>query len=77
LLSESEYFEIFVDVPLRECIKRDPKGLYAKAVRGDIPNFTGINSPYEVPENPDLTIDGLTMSVEEAVDAILTRLGLS
>jgi bifunctional enzyme CysN/CysC len=77
LLSEREYFEIFVDVPLEECIKRDPKGLYAKAVRGDIPNFTGINSPYEVPENPDLTIDGLTMSVEEAVDAILTRLGLS
>jgi bifunctional enzyme CysN/CysC len=77
LLPESEYFEIFVDVPLEECIKRDPKGLYVKAARGDIPNFTGINSPYEAPDNPDLTIDGLTMSVEEAVDVILTRLGLS
>jgi bifunctional enzyme CysN/CysC len=77
LLPEGEYFEIFVDVPLEECIKRDPKGLYAKALRGDIPNFTGINSPYEVPDNPDLIIDGLTVSVEEAVIAILARLGVT
>ena len=75
LLPVGEFMEIFVDVPLDECIKRDPKGLYAKALRGDIPNFTGINAPYEVPDNPDLTIDGLAMSVDEAVAAILARLG--
>lgn len=77
LFPMGEFVEIFVDVPLDECIKRDPKGLYAKALRGEIPNFTGINSPYEAPDNPDLRIDGGQMSVSDSVDAILARLGLT
>lgn len=59
-----EFAEIFVDTPLDVCIRRDPKGLYAKAKSGAIPNFTGISSPFEAPERPDLHLDG-TMPAEE------------
>ena len=51
------FIEVFVDTPLAECIRRDPKGLYAKAQAGEIPNFTGLDSPYEAPENPEVTPD--------------------
>ena len=74
LLQPDEFVEVFVDVPLEECIRRDPKGLYAKALSGAIPNFTGVNSPYEVPNAPELVIDGLKLSTEDAVAAILQRL---
>ena len=57
-VGEGEFVEVFVDTPLQECIRRDPKGLYARAMAGAIPNFTGIHSPYEVPERPELRIDG-------------------
>lgn len=57
LFDAGSFFEVFVDTPLAECERRDPKGLYAKARRGEIPNFTGISSPYESPEQPDLRID--------------------
>ena len=50
--------------------KRDPKGLYKKARRGELPNFTGIDSPYEAPENPELTLDTSKLSVEECVDRL-------
>jgi len=53
LMVDGEFFEVFVDTPVDECIRRDPKGLYRKALRGELPNFTGITSPYEVPENPE------------------------
>ncbi len=53
-----EFFEIFVDTPLSICIKRDPKGLYAKALDGKLPNFTGVTAPFESPENPDLRLEG-------------------
>jgi adenylylsulfate kinase-like enzyme len=53
-----EFFEIFVDTPLSVCVARDPKGLYAKALDGEIPNFTGIGAPFEAPETPDLCLDG-------------------
>ena len=53
-----EFFEVFVDTPLSVCIARDPKGLYAKALDGELPNFTGISAPFEAPENPDLRLDG-------------------
>ena len=56
LVAEGEFVEIFVDVPLEECIRRDPKGLYQKTLAGKIKNFTGIGSPYEVPETPDIHI---------------------
>ncbi len=58
MLAPGEFVEIFMDTPLDLCAARDPKGLYARARRGEIPNFTGINSPYEPPESPDLTLDG-------------------
>ena len=76
LMKADEFFEIFVDVPLDECIRRDPKGLYLKALRGEIPNFTGVNSPYEAPDHPELVIDGVKLSPEEAVAAIVRRLGV-
>ena len=54
LMPEGEFVEVFVDTPIDECVRRDPKGLYKKAMAGQIPNFTGISSPYEAPENPDI-----------------------
>lgn len=56
LLAEGEFIEIFVDTPIEECEKRDPKGLYQKARQGDIKNFTGIDSPYEAPKNAEITL---------------------
>jgi bifunctional enzyme CysN/CysC len=58
LLAPGEFVEIFMNTPLAVCAARDTKGLYAKALRGEIPNFTGIGSPYETPEAPDLVLDG-------------------
>ena len=54
LLDTGEFIEVFVDTPLEACIERDPKGLYKRAIAGEIKNFTGVNAPYEVPENPEL-----------------------
>jgi bifunctional enzyme CysN/CysC len=56
LVEAGEFIEIFVDTPIEICMQRDPKGLYAKAKAGEIKHFTGIDSPYEVPENPELTL---------------------
>lgn len=56
MFEEGEFIEVFVDTSLDECIRRDPKGLYAKAMSGEIPNFTGINSPYEAPEAPEFRL---------------------
>lgn len=66
-----DFKEVYISTPIEECEKRDIKGLYAKARRGDIKNFTGITSPYEPPKNPALTIDTTQMSVEEAVGSVL------
>src|SRR3569623_1758915 len=71
MLPEGEFVEIFVDAPLAEAERRDPKGLYAKARDGRIPNFTGIGSPYEPPEQPDIRIDTTRMSAEDAADLIV------
>lgn len=71
LVDEGEFMEIFVDVPLEECIRRDPKGLYRKALDGAIPNFTGISAPYERPIHPELRIDGAVESAEAARDRIV------
>jgi bifunctional enzyme CysN/CysC len=75
MLPESEFIEVFVDTPLEVCEGRDPKGLYKKAREGRIPNFTGINSPYEAPENPELTIDTTAVSLEDSVERILQFMG--
>lgn len=67
---EVPFYEIYVKCPVEECIKRDPKGLYKKALRGEIKHFTGISDPYEEPENPDLVIDTVKESVEESVEKL-------
>ncbi|SCA56210.1 Bifunctional enzyme NodQ (Includes: Sulfate adenylyltransferase subunit 1; Adenylyl-sulfate kinase) [Candidatus Terasakiella magnetica] len=74
LLEDGEFIEVFVDTPLEICEKRDVKGLYAKARAGDLPNFTGISSPYEKPENPEIHIDGSQMNAEEAAEYVVSRL---
>ncbi|MBX9749772.1 MAG: sulfate adenylyltransferase subunit CysN [Roseococcus sp.] len=74
MLGEGEFIEVFVDAPIEECVRRDPKGLYAKAMRGAIQNFTGVSSPYEAPEAPELRIDSLNMTPEEAAEAVLAHL---
>ena len=71
IVGPENYFEIYVNTPLEECERRDVKGLYAKARAGEIKEFTGISSPYEPPVNPDLEIDTLSTSVDEAVVRIL------
>ena len=68
-----EYFiEIFVSTPLSECERRDVKGLYKKARRGEIPNFTGISSPFEKPKKPDFSIDTTSISISDASDKVLS-----
>jgi adenylylsulfate kinase len=69
------FLEIYVATPLEECERRDVKGLYARARRGEIRNFTGIDDPYEVPEHPELTIDTRALTVEQAVAAVLEQVG--
>jgi bifunctional enzyme CysN/CysC len=74
MLPEGEFIEVFVDTPLAEAEKRDVKGLYAKARSGELKNFTGIDSPYEEPENAEIRIDTTEMNAEEAADYIIERL---
>jgi len=71
LAGEGRFCEVFVDTPLEVAEARDPKGLYAKARRGDLPNFTGIDSPYEPPEAPEVRIDTLSQTPEAAADALV------
>ncbi len=68
---EAPFLEINVKCPLEECIRRDPKGLYAKALRGEIKHFTGITDPYEPPENPDLVLDTVNNTIEENTQKLL------
>ena len=74
MMAEGEFIEIFIDTPLEEAERRDVKGLYAKARAGELPNFTGIDSPYEPPENPELWIDTTEMTAEQAAERIVTLL---
>jgi bifunctional enzyme CysN/CysC len=71
LVEAGEFIEVFVDTPLALAETRDPKGLYAKARRGEIANFTGISSPYETPENPEIRVDTAHRSAEEAAGDIV------
>ncbi|WP_306494928.1 adenylyl-sulfate kinase [Pseudomonas sp. W4I3] len=70
LFAPDDFIEIFIDAPLAVLERRDPKGLYAKARKGLIKNFTGIDSPYERPPSPDILIDSATISVEQAAHTI-------
>jgi bifunctional enzyme CysN/CysC len=74
LMQPGEFFEVFVDTPIQEAEKRDPKGLYKKARRGELKNFTGIDSPYEPPENAEIHLRTALYSPEEAAEQILTTL---
>jgi bifunctional enzyme CysN/CysC len=74
LVKEGEFYEVFVDTPLALAEARDPKGLYKKARRGELTNFTGIDSPYEKPESPEIHIDTAALSAEQAADEIIRRL---
>jgi bifunctional enzyme CysN/CysC len=70
-LAEGEFIEVFVDTPIEVAEQRDPKGLYKKARQGELKNFTGIDSPYERPENPEIRIDSTVTSAEEAADIVI------
>ncbi|UVE17440.1 sulfate adenylyltransferase subunit CysN [Pseudomonas sp. LS44] len=74
LLGEDEFLEIFIDTPLAVAEERDPKGLYKKVRRGELKNFTGIDSPYEAPDAPDIHIQTTRMTPEQAVDRIIATL---
>jgi bifunctional enzyme CysN/CysC len=72
-----EFVEIFVDAPIEECERRDPKGLYARARRGELVNFTGIDSKYEPPECPDARLDTVAFSAKECADQVLRLLDIA
>jgi adenylylsulfate kinase-like enzyme len=74
LLGEGEFLEIFIDTPIEICMQRDPKGLYEKAKAGKIRNFTGIDSPYELPERAELVIKTVQASPEDHAQAIVKHL---
>ncbi len=73
-LEDGEFLEIFVDTPLEVAEQRDVKGLYKKARAGEIKNFTGIDSPYEAPHNPEIRVNTVEMSAERAADHIFEEL---
>lgn len=77
IIGTDDFFEVYVSTPLEECERRDVKGLYARARRGEVKDFTGISAPFEVPEHPALTIDTsrqpLEQSVKEVVDLVLSQ----
>ena len=74
LFEAGEFIEVFVDAPLDVCERRDPKGLFARARRGEVKDFTGIDSPYEPPEKPEVRVDSAGRSPEECVREIAGRL---
>lgn len=74
LVGDGDFLEVFCRCPLQECEKRDPKGLYRRARAGQIKDFTGISSPYEDPENPELLIDTASLDVKRCVDMVMDLL---
>lgn len=74
LLADGEFVEIFIDTPIEECEKRDPKGLYQKARQGDIKDFTGIDSPYEAPDNAEITLAYSGQTAEQSAEQLFDLL---
>jgi len=74
LVEAGEFIEVFIDTPIEVCQQRDPKGLYQKALAGEIKNFTGIDSPYEAPNKPEIHIQTNKITIEEAVNKIVEYL---
>ena len=72
IIGNEDFLEVYVNTPIEACEKRDVKGLYAKARKGEIKNFTGVSAPFEAPENPDISIDTSVTSLEESVQALLS-----
>ena len=71
IIGQEDFLEVYVSTPLEECEQRDVKGLYAKARRGEIKNFTGISAPFEAPAHPALTLDTSVLTLEESVNKLL------
>ncbi len=74
LLNDGEFYEVFCDCDLKVCESRDPKGIYKRARKGEIANFTGISAPYESPSNPDIRINSAEQTIEEEVDMVMQLL---
>lgn len=74
LLAEKQFLEVFIDTPLKICEQRDPKGLYKKARKGEIKNFTGIDSEYEAPLNPEIHVKTANKSIEECAELVVKQL---
>lgn len=74
LLKPDAFWEVFISCPIETCIERDPKGLYKKALDGKLSEFTGVNSPYEAPDAPEIQVDTGQLTVNECVDLIIARL---
>ena len=74
LVEEGEFIEVFIDTPLEVCESRDPKGLYKKARKGEIPNFTGIDSPYEAPSRPEIHIHNNDVGIDDVASEIIEHL---
>ncbi len=71
IIGKENFIEVYISTPLEECERRDVKGLYAKARRGEIKEFTGISAPFEAPEHPDIELDTSKLSLKESVDILL------
>ena len=71
IIGKEDFLEIYVNTPIEECERRDVKGLYAKARRGEIKDFTGVSAPFEVPLHPALSLDTSVLTVEESVNRLL------
>lgn len=74
IIGEDDFMEVYVSTPIEECERRDVKGLYAKARRGEIANFTGISAPFEAPEHPALSLDTSVLNLEESVHQLLEKI---
>lgn len=74
IIGHDDFVEVYVSTPIEECERRDVKGLYAKARRGEIKDFTGVSAPFEVPEHPDLSLDTSVLSLEESVAMLLKKI---
>ena len=76
IVGDADFREIYISTPLEECERRDVKGLYARARRGEVKDFTGISAPFEAPEHPALSLDTSVLAVEESVNRIIELLNL-
>jgi bifunctional enzyme CysN/CysC len=71
LVADGEFIEVFVDTPIEDCVQRDPKGLYAKAKAGKLKNFTGVDAPYEAPDDPEIHLQTVDQSADKLADVVI------